>query len=134
MSLGKRIKKSRENKGISQAELAEMIGVKSDRVISNWEIGANKPDANKIVLLCGALNVSASYLLDYYGEEPDFSPDEIKMIKNYRALDAHGKEVVDILLEKERERCLSDDLVEKSRQIEREVEGEMRAQLLSDAK
>lgn len=134
MSLGSRIKKTREDKRISQAELAEMIGVKSSAIISNWEKEINKPDANKIVLICEALNVSASYLLDYYGEDIDFSPDEIKMVKSYRTLDAHGKEVVDIILDKECERCVADDLAANSRKIIREVESEMRAQNLSDAK
>lgn len=34
-----------------------------------------------------------------------FSTDEMKIIKKYRKLDAHGKEMVDFVLEKESERC-----------------------------
>lgn len=105
-TLGIRIKHARERKDLLQADLAKMIDVKSSGVISNWEKDLSKPDANKIVRLCKALDVSASYLLDYYGDN-DFEvmPDEIDIIKKYRTLDTHGKEVVLYLLHKESQRC-----------------------------
>ena len=34
----------------------------------------------------------------------DFTVSEIKMVKKYRLLDAHGKDMVDMILEKELER------------------------------
>lgn len=37
--------------------------------------------------------------------EPEFQKSEIEYIKKYRALDAHGKEMVDFVLEKEYSRC-----------------------------
>lgn len=105
-TLGERIRAARENKSLLQADLAKMIGSKSAGVISNWEKDLSKPDANKLVRLCKALDVSASYLLDYYGDE-DFEamPHEINIIKDFRKLDAHGKEVVLYLLRKELQRC-----------------------------
>ena len=105
-TLGERIRAARENKDLLQADLAKMIGVKSAGVISNWEKDLSKPDANKLVRLCKALDVSASYLLDYYGDE-DFEvlPHEINIIKDFRNLDSHGKEVVLYLLRKELQRC-----------------------------
>lgn len=105
-TLGERIRAARENKDLLQADLAKKIGVKSAGVISNWEKDLSKPDANKLVRLCKALDVSASYLLDYYGDE-DFEvlPHEINIIKDFRNLDSHGKEVVLYLLRKELQRC-----------------------------
>lgn len=106
-TLGERIRYAREQKGLLQSELAKLINVKSSGIISNWEKDLNKPDAERIVRLCSALDISASYLLDYYGKSDDtFSVPEINHIKKYRDLDDHGKEMVDIILEKEYDRCM----------------------------
>lgn len=72
-TMGERIRQSREKKGLLQAQLAKMIGVRSSGVISNWEKDINKPDGEKMIALCEALDISLSYLLDYYG--PEKSPD-----------------------------------------------------------
>lgn len=101
-TLGQRIKDAREKKGLLQAELAKKIGVKSAAVISNWEKDINKPDAEKIVLLCRALDISLSYLFDYYGEaNSPLSISEYEHIKKYRALDERGKAAVDSILNTE---------------------------------
>lgn len=104
-TLGMRIKSAREKKGYMQNELANIIGVKSAGVISNWENDLNKPDAEKLVRLCNALDVSASYLLDYYGKTSlDNLVDSEKFIINsYRKLDDIDKakitERIETLLE-----------------------------------
>ncbi len=104
-SLGERIKFAREQKGYLQGELAKLIGEKSSGVISNWERDLNKPDAEKIVRLCNILDVSASFLLDYYGKTSfECTPQEELYIKNYRALDTPGREHVDTVLQWETER------------------------------
>lgn len=99
-TMGERIRKAREEKGIYQQDLADMVGVKSAAVISNWEKNANKPDAEKIVRLCKALDISASYLLDYYGDNTtSLDYDEVKHISNYRSLNKSGKQKVDEYME-----------------------------------
>lgn len=101
-TLGERIKYSRESKGLLQGDLAKLIGVKSAGIISNWERDLNKPDAEKIVKLCDVLNISASYLLNYYGKSNfEISPYETDHIKKYRLLDSHGKETVEMILDRE---------------------------------
>lgn len=107
-TLGERIRFAREQKGLLQSDLAKLINVKSSGVISNWEKDLNKPDAEKIVRLCSVLDISASYLLDYYGKpDIEFSSAEINHVKKYRDLDDHGKELVDLVLEKEHDRCIA---------------------------
>lgn len=104
-TMGERLRNARENKGLLQSQLANLIGVKSSAVISNWEKDTNKPDAEKIVRICEALNISLSYLLDYHGENPiKLSNTEMEHIKKYRVLDEHGKEMVDVVLDKEYKR------------------------------
>ena len=120
MSLGERIRKARDSKGLKQSELAELIEVKSAGVISNWEKDINKPDADKIIKLCEVLGISASYLLDYYGNSISVSIEEQEHIKKYRTLDEHGKKIVDIVTDVECERMTEQkeiDISEYTRNI-----------------
>ncbi len=120
MSLGERIRNARDAKGLKQAELAKMIDVKSAAVISNWEKDVNKPDADKIIRLCEVLGISASYLLDYYGNTMNVSLNEQEYIKKYRTLDEYGKELVTAVIDIEYKRCTykpepnRDDLIDIS--------------------
>lgn len=99
-TLGDRIKLVREQKGLLQSQLASLIGVKSSGVISNWEKGINKPDADKIVKLCEVLDISVSYLLNYHGKSQlELDPLEKKLIEKFRRLDVNEKKVVDSILD-----------------------------------
>lgn len=60
--LGQRIKELREERGITQQELAKIIGC-SDGAISLWEKDINEPKATYIVALADYFNVSTDYLL-----------------------------------------------------------------------
>ena len=81
---GARIRKFREDRGYSQKELAELIGVSNSR-ISNWEQGVNRPDADILVDLCKTLNVSPSELLDVHLKDDELNDMERKVINAYRA-------------------------------------------------
>lgn len=52
----------REEKGISQNELAETLDV-SRQSISKWEMGHAKPDTNHLILISQYFNVSLDYLV-----------------------------------------------------------------------
>ena len=56
------IKQLRKKKGISQSELAEVIGVKNNTV-STWERGTRKPDFEALNLLSDYFEVSFEYIL-----------------------------------------------------------------------
>lgn len=58
---GNTIKNLREQKGITQKELAEKLCV-SDKTISKWETGRGLPDISIIAELAEALNVSVTEL------------------------------------------------------------------------
>ena len=81
--IGKRIRKYREDRGLSQKELADKIGVSNSR-ISNWEKGINRPDADILADLCRALNVSPSELLDVRLSVDELNDQERKVIQAYR--------------------------------------------------
>ena len=57
-----RIKQLRKKKGISQSELAEVIGVKNNTV-STWERGTRKTDFEALNLLSDYFEVSFEYIL-----------------------------------------------------------------------
>lgn len=82
--IGSRIRKFREERGMSQKQLADMLNVSNSRV-SNWEQGINRPDADILADMCRALKVSPSELLDVHLSEDDFTDHERKVIHAYRS-------------------------------------------------
>lgn len=107
-NISKNIAKYREAANISQKELAKRLGVVPSR-ISNWETGANCPTIDILFEVCEILNVSIN---DIYGVYPDskfvLKYGEQDLLKKYRGLDEHGKEMVDFTLEKEYERSVAE--------------------------
>ena len=59
--IGKFISKCRKKKGITQNELAELLGI-TNRAVSKWETGICMPDAGTIPELCQILDISISDL------------------------------------------------------------------------
>lgn len=94
--IGARIKKFREDRGYSQREFGQMIGVSNSRV-SNWEQGVNRPDADILADICIALNVSPSELLNVRLASDELNDKERKIIIAYREKTDLQK-AVDILL------------------------------------
>lgn len=74
-TLGERISVARERAGLSQAELAKALAVKSD-MLDNWENDAAEPRANRMTMLGGILGVSAGWLLYGIGEGVPAPSDE----------------------------------------------------------
>lgn len=99
MPLAQNLKLARIRKGLKQEELAKLVG-KSKNVISNWERGDNKPDADTLFDLCDILDVDANYLLGWENNQNlSLSIDEQDHIKKYRSLDSLDKKAVDGLLD-----------------------------------
>lgn len=94
--IGNRIRKYRKDSGLTQEQLAEKINVTKSRV-SNWEQGINRPDADIIGLICRALNVTPSDLLDVHLTDDELNAHEKKVIKAYRTKE-DLQQAVDILL------------------------------------
>lgn len=62
MNLGEKIYYLRKKHGLSQEQLAEVLGV-SRQAVSKWEAGQSVPDIDKILSVCDCFSVSADYLL-----------------------------------------------------------------------
>ena len=81
--IGSRIRKYREEQGISRTELAQTLGVTLS-CISNWELGQNDPAADHLGDLCRALKVSPSELLGIQLIDGELSEQERRLISAYR--------------------------------------------------
>ncbi len=66
IKIGKFIAKKRKEAGLTQAQLAEKLGI-TDRAVSKWETGRSLPDASVMLELCGTLQITVNELL--CGEE-----------------------------------------------------------------
>lgn len=61
-NFGSKISECRQNKGMTQEELAGRIGV-TPQALSKWERGQSLPDVALLADLCSILGCSADYLL-----------------------------------------------------------------------
>ena len=60
--IAEKVKKLREQKGLSQAELARLLGITRSSVDA-WEMGISVPSTQYIVDLAGVFDISTDYLL-----------------------------------------------------------------------
>ena len=102
--IGEQIKKYRNIKGMTQQDIADALGESSGRVIYNWEKGIGRPDCDKLARLCDLLGVSADELIGCKSMAQRPTATEWTTLPKYRALDEHGKEVVDYLIDSEYKR------------------------------
>ena len=60
--IGKFISSCRKEAGLTQAALAEKLGI-TDRAVSKWETGKSLPDASIMIELCNMLGITVNELL-----------------------------------------------------------------------
>lgn len=112
-----RLKEARKNAKLTQKQVAEIVGI-ATTTYSGYERGASDPDVNTLGKIMSAIHTDANFLYqDYQDRENPIQSDASRMllddvisrhesglIKKYRALDVHGKELVDMIINKEMER------------------------------
>ncbi len=100
--LGKKIKKLRSEKNMSQGKPSKIIGTDA-RTISNYENSVNLPSLETIVKLAEALEVSTDYLLlDNSKQRVSSIIKDIELMKLFESvskLNADDKELVKKFLE-----------------------------------
>lgn len=82
IAIGNFIEKKRKELNLTQAQLAEKLGV-SNKTVSKWENGKCMPDYGIIQPLCAELSISVSELMD--GEEQ--AQDSIRAYDDSQVLD-----------------------------------------------
>jgi len=121
MSLHDRIKEARKNKGLTQTELGQIIGV-AKTTIAGYE-KLYEPSVGQLGAIADALDVDVDFLMqDEIKQRHDIraTPKEMEhLVKKYRSLDEHGKEAVDAILDVEHRRCTEKAQAEpKERMVE----------------
>ena len=103
MSVGKRIKECRQQAGLTQEELAKLLGV-SKGAIGNYESDISYPKIENMTKLFEILKTDANYLFqDEFENEMEedvaHNSEEINLLINYRKLDTISKEIVNKIIE-----------------------------------
>ena len=72
-TLGGRLSRARDASGMSAAQFARRLGVKT-ATVQAWESDRSEPRANRLSMIAGLLNVSMPWLLHGVGEAPMDDP------------------------------------------------------------
>lgn len=102
--IGITLKQLRLKSGMTQKEVAEKLGRKQ-QIVGHWETGYSQPDANTLFTLCELYGTTVDEAFGFIRKSTAISSSEYGHIKKYRILDEHGKDIVDMVLAKEYERC-----------------------------
>lgn len=108
MGLANRLKERREQLGLTQGEVASILGI-TPGAVGNYENGVSTPKADILFKVFDALKCDANYLfqdeMKNLSNKDAATPFEMDhLVKKYRDLDTHGKEMVDFVISKEWER------------------------------
>lgn len=109
MAFKDRLKEARLSRGLTQEQIAKQIGV-AKSTFTGYEKGNSEPNMLTISKIMNVLKVDANFL---WQDETNsltelvVSLDEKALLSKYRDLDDHGRELVDLVLEKEYDRCIS---------------------------
>ena len=87
-----RLKEIRKSRGISQADLSQILHV-TPGAVGMWEQGRREPSYEKLKLISDVFNVSTDYLL---GREDMTTPsqDEISLLEDFRNLTQDGRNII----------------------------------------
>ncbi len=86
MTIGQKIRKLRQEKGMTQKQLGEKLGQLSQQQIGQWETGKANPKIETLKKIAAALEINISEFLDddYFdiatNEEPNAEENEIKFL------------------------------------------------------
>ncbi len=80
MEFSSRLYELRRKAGLSQEELADLVGV-TRQAVQKWEAGTSRPDMDNLTALAAYFNVSLDYLV--LGKEGDALPPPVQVIHNH---------------------------------------------------
>lgn len=103
MPFGDRLKIARQNRGLTQQQVGDAIGI-AKSTVTGYEKGSSEPSIEKLQKLMDLLKVDANYLLQDDIEllssgNQVLSPDEIQLLSSYRKLNDKGRESIQTLME-----------------------------------
>ena len=115
-----RIKLLKSQKKITNDRLSEMTGIPLGTLSKIMAGVSDSPKLSNIIAICDALECTLDYIVSGTPENHNnytLTDGEIAFIENYRTLDEHGRELVEIVAEKESERVAAEGLKESITRI-----------------
>ena len=121
--LAERLKQLRSEKGMTQVQLAQMLGV-SKGTVAMWETSKRKPSFEILSKLSDIFDRRMDYILGYSDDASSPQPTEEELdqlgrwaagdsmhetIMQYLRLDEYGKQAVEAIIRAEFERCKAQD-------------------------
>lgn len=103
MKLCDRIKALRIEKSFTQKEFGRLLGV-SEVSVRCWENGSKNPSLNALISMASLFNISTDSLLGISVAPKDMyllRDEEKLLLRKYRSLDAHGRNVIDTICDLE---------------------------------
>ena len=110
--IAERLKTLRCEQGITKRELVSRLPLNYS-TYANYESGFREPNSEVLQLLAKHFCVSIDFLMGVSNNRKTadeiavLTDDEHNHVTNYRQLDLHGREIVDIILQKELERTIA---------------------------
>ncbi|MGD9721496.1 MAG: helix-turn-helix domain-containing protein [Pirellulales bacterium] len=90
-SFGDRLRKEREEKGLSQSDLAEKAGLQPS-AISHFELGRRMPSFDNLKRLADALSVTVDYLLGRQSSPSNAGPVVDQLFRNFEQMSADDQD------------------------------------------
>lgn len=90
--IGDKLKELRENKGLVQTELSNLLNIKQGSY-SNYELNKREPDIETIIKIAKFYNITTDYLLGYQKEDnkENLTNEEIKIINDLKRILSNKK-------------------------------------------
>ena len=91
-------------RNLTNKDISDITGISISSLDKITSGNNTNPKLETVKLICGALDCKLSDLLDDENHNNELTPQEQIHIKKYRALDEHGKKIVDFVLNEEYDR------------------------------
>ncbi|MBQ8416961.1 MAG: helix-turn-helix domain-containing protein [Clostridia bacterium] len=133
-----RIKQLKNEKKITNDQLSERSGIPLGTLSKILAGMSDSPKLSNIVALCSALDCSIEYVVSGTPENTNnytLNETEIRLIENFRSLDSFGKELAELVIDKEMQRgnalATGEESAPASAVSKKDLVGEKSARVLS---
>ena len=92
MKIGNKIKKARLSAGLTQKELAVLVGFRGKMTISRLETGSKRPDFETVVRIADVTGCPLSWFAEPVDTEPLRKPEEIELLELFSHLTLDGRD------------------------------------------
>lgn len=97
----------RSQLGLSQAQLAQNLGVQK-AYVTHWEAGRSRPDLNLIPALCRELGISVAAFFSIPASPDSLSDEEQRHLQEYRSITPRDRLILDATLSKMAEMAMTE--------------------------